>query len=505
MTKLWKFRDAAKGGSAMSKLTNSRDALARGGNMNRIRKFRDALLGSSAMIVLAASPAFAGDVEDLDAQIDKLQSHLDQLKQQRAEAGVKPAVAPADAVVGGDFPGSFKLPGSDTSVAIHGYTKLDFIVDINQTLGDSFDFTAISPNGSVAQRGGQFRLHARESRLTFETRTPTNYGQLRTFIQSDFFGANGNQFATDSSSMRIRHAYGELGPVLTGQTWTNFMDIDDLPETLDFNGPTGQLFVRQPQIRYTHTFGKFIASASIENPQGDFTTDTGAVPSGVIPKAATDPANNIDRMPDVTARLQYTDAWGHLSFSGVLRRFETDNGGGSDSGLPPSQTASAYGGGGLIGGTLNVGSLLPSVAYISKDQIGFNGFYGSGLGRYAAVGGDLFEGAVVKKFGTTAVTMNTTATWGGFAWYLHNWTDELRTNLVYGIQRNHLSDAVPFTTALTDRTETVHANLIWSPVKSVNIGIEAMWAERDVHRNPFTGLQQSGNDTRVQLSAQYLF
>lgn len=85
-------------------------------------------------------------------------------------------------MVGGDFPGSFKLPGSDTSVGIHGYTKLDFIVDINQTLGDSFDFTAISPNGSTAQRGGQFRLHARESRLTFETRTPTNYGQLRTFI-----------------------------------------------------------------------------------------------------------------------------------------------------------------------------------------------------------------------------------------------------------------------------------------------------------------------------------
>ncbi len=481
--------------------------------MTRIRKFRDALLGSSAIIVLAASPALAGEVEELDAQIDKLQSHLDQLKQQRAEVGVKPAVAPADAVVGGDFPGSFKLPGSDTSMAIHGYTKLDFIVDINQTLGDSFDFTGIAPNGSTAnRRDGQFRIHARESRLTFETRTPTNYGQLRTFIQTDFFGANGNQFVTNSSSMRIRHAYGELGPVLTGQTWSNFMDVDDLPETLDFNGPSGQIFTRQPQVRYTREFGKFTASASVENPQGDFTTDvidpaTGLpfVPSGAIPKGATDPANNIDRMPDVTARLVYTDDWGRLSLSGVGRRLETDNGGGSDSGLPAKQSASAFGGGGLFGGSLNMGSLLPSFAYISKDQIGFNGFYGSGLGRYANVGGGLFGGAVAKNFGTPAVRMETMAQWGGFAWYLHNWTDELRTTIAYGIQRNHWSDAIPFNTGLTDRTETIHANLIWSPIKSVNIGAEAMWAERDIHKNPVTGLEQAGNAVRLQLSAQYLF
>ncbi len=483
-------------------------------------RLRAVLLGSGAVLALAASPALAGEVEDLDAQIDKLQSHLDQLKQQRAEAGVKPAVAPADAVVGGDFPGSFKLPGSDTSMAIHGYTKLDVLVDINQQAGDSFDVTGIAPNGSRAERRGgpQFRLHARQSRLTFETRTPTNYGQLQTFIQGDFFGTGGNQFVSNSTSFRIRHAYGVLGPVLTGQTWTNFMNVDDDAETLDFNGPAGQIFARQAQIRYTQALGKFVISGAIENPQGDVTSAgpafNGNVSGGGIGKSPTDTpsaatgvgVNNIDRAPDLTVRGVYTDAWGHISVSGIGRRFETDNGGGDATGLT-NQTANAWGGGFASSGTINIGKLL-AFAPIASDQVGFNGVYGSGIGRYVGEGGALFNSAVIKNFGTTAVREETQATWGGFLWYLHNWTDTLRSNFVGGIQENHWSDQIanPGNSALTDRIITGHANLIWSPIKSVNLGVEYMWGERDFHKTPGTpGNQKAGNDNRVQFSAQYLF
>ncbi len=475
--------------------------------MTATSRLRAALLGSGAVLALASGPALASEVEDLDAQIDKLQSHLDQLKQQRAEVGVKPAVAPADAVVGGDFPGSFKLPGSDTSAAIHGYTKLDMFVDIGNAAGDSADFTAIRPNGSTAQnRSGVFRLHARQSRLTFETRTPTNYGQLQTFVQGDFFGTGGNQFVSNSTSFRIRHAYGVLGPVLAGQTWTNFLNVDDDPETLDFNGPAGQIFARQAQIRYTQALGKFTVSGSIENPQGDVTTNLGTVSGGGIPKAATDPgANNIDRAPDLTVRGVYTDAWGHISVSGIGRRFETDNGGGSDSGLPATQSDSTWGGGGDVSGTINIGKFIP-FAPIASDQIGFNGFYGSGIGRYVSEGGALFNSAVIKNFGTTAVREETQPTFGGFLWYLHNWTDTLRSNFVGGVQETHWSDAIAVNNStLIDRVISGHANLIWSPVKSVNIGLEYIWGETDFHKPPGFAASKSGNLNRVQVSAQYLF
>ena len=58
---------------------------------------------------------------------------------------------------------------------------------------------------------------------------------------------------------------------------------------------------------------------------------------------------------------------------------------------------------------------------------------------------------------------------------------------------------------LSERIQTVHANLIWSPVKAVSMGVEWMWAERDFPKNPVTGLSQMGDAMRVQAGAWYLF
>jgi len=477
--------------------------------MNATSRLRVALLGSGATLTLAAGAALAGETDELKAQIDQLQSRLDQLEKRQAATDPKAvanrAAAPADAVMGGDFHGSFKLPGSNTSIAIRGYAKLDILFDINQQAGDTFDATTLAPNGSAAERRGeQVRIHARESRLVFETRTPTNYGQLRTYLQSDFLGTGGDQFFSNSSAFRIRHVYGVLGPLLAGQTWTNFMNAEDRPETLDDQGPSGQIYIRQAQLRYTQALGKFALSGAIENPEGDVTTNTGINSSGEIPQSPNDAVHNINRMPDMTIRGVYTDAWGDISVSGIGRRFETDNGGG-DSGLPANESATAWGGGFDASGRINIGSLL-ALDPIAHDEIGFNGFYGSGIGRYASKGGGKFDAAVIKNFGTAAVREETQPTWGGFLWYLHHWTDQLYSTFVGGIQENHWSDAIPNpgSSALTDRIVTSHVNLIWSPIKSVNFGVEYIWGERDFHASPGTS-QKAGNDNRIQFSAQYFF
>jgi len=99
--------------------------------MATIKRLHAALMGSGAALALVAGPALAGQAEDLKAQIDSLQARLDQLEKQKAVSDGAQAAAPADAVVGGDYPGSFKLPGSDTSFSIHGYTKLDFVYNFD--------------------------------------------------------------------------------------------------------------------------------------------------------------------------------------------------------------------------------------------------------------------------------------------------------------------------------------------------------------------------------------
>jgi len=238
---------------------------------------RSTLLSSGAALALMAGPAFAGETDDLKAQIDQLQTRLDQLEKQQAaptdaNAAGAPATAaaPADAVVGGDFPGSFKLPGSDTSIAIHGYTKLDMIYSFDARMGDSFAESTIPGNHSGASDNGpQFRAHARQSRLTIETRTPTNYGQLGTLIQTDFFGTSpGSAGGNNTSNIRLRQAYGTLGNWLFGQTWTNFTDVSDQAETLDFFGPAGTIIARQAQVRYIYMMGKWQLTGSLENPAG---------------------------------------------------------------------------------------------------------------------------------------------------------------------------------------------------------------------------------------------
>ncbi len=460
------------------------------------------MTSSAAALVLSAGRAFGGEAEELQARLDALRTRLDQLEQAALAGEGGLAGAPADAVAGGDFPGSFKLPGSDTSVSIRGFVKLDLLLDFDQEVGDSFVFASIRPNGSAAQnRGEAVRLHARQSRLTFETRTPTGYGPLHTYIEGDFLGEGGDQFASNSTSFRIRHAFGELGPVLAGQYWSNFMDTEDRPELLDKQGPVAHVYKRQPQVRYTQRFGNLRASAAVENPQNDFTTSTGLTPSGAIPKPADEPAHDVERMPDLTAKLAYNHSWGHLAVSGVLRRFETDNGGGGDSGLPPSERASALGGGGLFGGTLH---LSPLDARFGRDQVGFEGYYGSGLGRYLQRIANN-DGAAVKNFGSTSISLASQAQWGGFAWYQHHWTAELRSTAVYSVGENHWAHYAAFATNQSDRIQSVHANLIWSPVRTVNLGAEFILGDREVRRNPLSGLRQTGDAKRLQISMEYFF
>jgi len=64
----------------------------------------------------------------MKAQIEALQKKVVELeqKQQTAEQ-MQAAAAPDNVVTGGTTKGSFKLPGSNTSVTLGGYVKLDAV------------------------------------------------------------------------------------------------------------------------------------------------------------------------------------------------------------------------------------------------------------------------------------------------------------------------------------------------------------------------------------------
>lgn len=68
---------------------------------------------------------------------------------------------PVNVVTRGDKPGSFKLPGSDTSVQIGGYVKLDAIYNPDEDLGDSLFPGSVVTDSDADPDTGKFRFHAR--------------------------------------------------------------------------------------------------------------------------------------------------------------------------------------------------------------------------------------------------------------------------------------------------------------------------------------------------------
>ena len=161
-----------------------------------------------------------------------------------------------------DLKGFFAIPGTDTVIRIGGYAKLDAIAD-SRAAGDEDQFIPSSmPVGGSHRDVSNFNIHAKQTRFSFEARRPTTHGNLRFYLENDFFGSSeGYQF-------RLRHAYGQLGNTYAGYGYSSFMDPDSLPDTLDFAGPGGAGYLLVAGIHHSFTMGKGnTLTVAAEDPQ----------------------------------------------------------------------------------------------------------------------------------------------------------------------------------------------------------------------------------------------
>ena len=245
---------------------------------------RAALGGLTAAVALiAAQPAAKADeVSDLRANQEVLQRRIDQLSQAIVpgnpygigETGKGPVNVQ---MTGGSFPRSFLIPGTDTSIRVGGEIRMNALYWIDggnpnptshQTNAGATGQSGAIPLNSdpVARNKGDnlFYMSPQQSKLSVETRTPTAWGEARTFIEFDFANqvpATNNsrrpaqtgcsRFPT-ISRVRLRYAYGTLGPLLFGQANSNFSDPDASVEAISFSGLVGDPgHSRVPQIRWT--------------------------------------------------------------------------------------------------------------------------------------------------------------------------------------------------------------------------------------------------------------
>ena len=423
-----------------------------------------------------ANPVWADELQDLKAQIEALQKKVGDLETKQDAAEKKQAAAvPDNVVTGGATKGSFKLPGSNTSVTLGGYVKLDAVYSNPSagvgTTADLFlqpNAIAVGPGAGDNERN-QVKFGARESRMFAKTSTPTSWGDLVTYIEGDFYGADGNESVSNSHGLRLRHAYGSLGHFLGGQTWTNFMYVPSLPETLDFGGPVGQIFDRQAQVRWTQSFdgsdslagGQW--SVSLENPESVLT-----VPGGANFRA------DDDRFPDITGQVVFNTSMGKIALLGILREIRGDS-------KTPLVLDQAW------GGAFSVAGVIPT---IGKDDVRFTLSAGNAIGRYSD---GFFPDGVVVADGQIHLPKQ----WGWFAAYRHFWNDGLRSNIVLSTASENNPSGSPAST--NKSTRSAHVNLIWSPVANTDLGMEYIYGFRETEDG------QKGHLNRLQASAKYTF
>lgn len=418
----------------------------------------------------------AEQAAEIEAQKRIIEEQKKQIEAQRLlrEAPPPPGhgtAVPANVVTGGDKPGSFKLPGSDTSIKIGGYVKGDLIYDIGPDTGDSFAASAIPADGSPEdKRDGSFRAHARQTRINLTTWTPTDYGEVKTFVEGDFFGAGGNERLSNSTSFRLRHAYGQVGPVLIGQTWSLFMPLASYPTTIDFFGPAGMPFVRQGQLRYTFDAGNGLTIAgSVENSELAAHNAAGKL----VGSDGGDVKIGIDTLPDFVAAVEYgKDGW-NAKLSGVARLLELEGAG--------TNSESEFGWG------VHASAVIPT---FGKDSLQLNFTYGDGIGRYIinGVGNDAFVDANGR--------LDTIEAYGIAVGYTRQWSEHWQSNVVYG--RYEALDT--FLPTDTETLDTVHVNLIWQPSDRFRYGIEYIFGHRG-----FDDGDLDNEAHRIQFAGQFFF
>ncbi len=367
------------------------------------------------------------------------------------------------------------------SLKIYGYTKLDALWT-DQNGGGTYAYTpgavlldktskAVGGNAiSDYEAGSKFIMHARQTRLGFATATDTEYGKFKTVIETDFYGqlTNSNNRISNSWGLRMRKAYGQLGNLLVGQNWSTFIDLNTYGEILDFGGPAGSLFIRQAQIRWTQPFEGGSVQFALEDPSSNYLTLAGTTMSG-----------SGEVIPDVIARVNFAGSYGKYSVAGLVRNLKIDEYTGTNHTYDDNEWGYAV-------------SLNASIPTIGKDNLILQFNYGDALGRYMESD---FEDAFINPR-TGDIEKNDQM--GVVVGYRHFWKSNLRSSILYSYaSRDNDDKYVPDT--VDKQYQSVHANLIWSPINRVNIGAEYIWAYRELENDA------DGDMNRLLCSFQFNF
>ena len=388
--------------------------------------------------------------------------------------------------------GFFNIPGSETCVQINGRVRAEYLYGSNITRSDS--------------RGGFVTL----GRVGLDARTPTAFGDLKTFIRFQFgnstgqgvaaqavpYSALGNAttatgadfFGKASTSTSLESAYIQFAGLTAGRT-SSFFEF--YANDISWYGISGSDHGATNLLAYTATFGDFAATLSFEDPIQrrqlvlDRTPVFGAssLVNYTFPGAG--PGYGGSQVPDVVGVLRYEPKWGAAQLSGALHQIPYVLPVGFSVVKPGSDYGFAINGG-----------LKVNMPFIGEgDSLQLQAAYGKGAsnyvtGGYCGQGGlscapDLNRNIVLNTDAVALPNGKTylTETYSFAAAYLHYWTPTVRQGVFGAYTGINYSNAVNLWNGSTVQVGT---NLIWSPVTNLDIGAEVQYNYVNANRNILT-------------------
>ena len=366
------------------------------------------------------------------------------------------------------------------SLEVYGFAMVDFGYNFKQINPKWFDAMRINRLPKYKDEfapDGTFFFGVRQTRFGVAGYTPTKMGDLKVVYEFDMFGVSADEGQT---TMRLRHAYGQLGKVLAGQANSPFMDSDVWPNTLEYWGPTGMVFYRNVQLRYMpiNTADKELWIA-IERPGAG--ADKGTISMPEFP--GLDSVKAQLSAPDVTAHFKKRGSWGSAQLAGIFRPLKWND-------TRVIKTVQDY-----SGSVTGWGAHLSAVINLTKSTV-FRGsyVYGEGIQNYmqdapndvgTVVNGGVLEGKALPITGT-------------MAWIDHNWNPNWWTSLGYSSASIENTATAAGTTSYK-KGQYAMLTIGTTPVQNTMAAVEFQWGQRE-GEDGFTA-----DGMKVHFSLKYNF
>ena len=432
-------------------------------------------------VVTAYAPAVATQtssslenrVQALDALVLRLESQLvvekaetdnDLIVLEKRATDIIVSKTPEKSGVG------FKV--GDTTFKLGGFVDFDAHVS-NFTEGQlgsgsggrDFHIPFTIPVGNDAEGSTVTDLTAQATRFSVTADREVNGKKATAYIETDFLLANveGNERISNSFSPRLRRAYLDYGGWRIGQEWSTFQNTSAIPESASFfTLAEGQIFIRQPQIRYTNGNFQF----SLENANATIIPVGGASPLGII--------GDSNLVPDAVARYNFKGDFGNFSLAAIGRQLRLDTIG------APSE--SDFGWGLSAAGRLNVGD----------GDLRFSVSGGEGLGRY--IGLNLVASGAVDPLSGDVEAI---PSYGGHIAYRHPLSENTRFSV--GVSQLSVDNPDFVLGSISDRARSAYGAFFWDPIPKVTFGLEGLIGDRRTEDGTDGALR------RATFSAKYGF